>query len=99
MSIRNPLEKTVYEEFPISGNFSRVLEDGETLDAASYTVIFDEDGVDKTAEMLPGDNQRVGALLTTLIIGGTLGVKYNMSFVAKTSLGNTWEVRVEVEII
>lgn len=92
------LEKTPYEEFPITGDYESVISEGEVLLNTSFVIIKDEDNADVTSTMLPDPYIIDGAFLVVLIVGGTKGAKYNLNFIAKTSLGNTWDVPVLVTI-
>ena len=90
------------ETFFISADFEDVLEDGETIVVGNSSVVAE----DVNGEVVTDDVLTAGSIAVS---GYTLKIKvkegsealspYKITFVAVTSLTNTWEKDVEMEII
>ena len=90
------------ETFFISADYSDVLETGETIIVGSSTVVAEDvAGVVATADVLTGGSIAVsGDTLKIKVKEGTEALSpYKITFKAVTSLGNTWEKDVSMEIV
>lgn len=95
-------EKEPWESYLISGDFQNVIEDsGESIVLGSSTVTaVDKDGTDASADILDGAPSTLGDYLTIRVKEGTLANSpYEITFRITTTLGNKWEMDVEMVMI
>lgn len=93
--------KQPYEEFVIAGEYSDVLETGETIISGTSTVtsVDTSDDSDSSTEVLDTATKAVdGTQLKMRVKGGVHGEKHKITFRADTSLGNNWEIDVIMKI-
>ena len=96
------LKKTIkqgYERYFIHGDFSDVMETGETIDTSTVTAL-DSGGEDATADVIDDASKYVdGFLLYIRVKDGTeAGGPYKFTIRIETSLGNRWEVDGQINI-
>jgi len=95
-----PFFKQPAEEFTIAGKFNTVLLTGETIVAASSTITAtDKDGTNVSTSVLSGKEVDGYYLKTTVYGGAVASSPYKITFVAVTSLGNTWEVDAKMHVV
>lgn len=100
MAKAKPIEKQPFEAFPVYGRFTKVLEEGETIDvAASNIIVTDKDG-NEDATMLdePTKNVQEDKLVVRIQGGDPAKSPYNVAFRAVTTNGNKWEVDAELTV-
>jgi len=81
------------EIFPVSVDFEKVLDTGETLILGSSTVLVeDSDGNDVTSAMIvPGSESVSGSQYMAKVRAGTDDESYKISFQVTTSDSNVYE--------
>jgi len=95
-----PFFKQPAEEFVIAGKFDTVLLTGETIVAATSTIVAeDKDGFDVSSEILSGKEVDSYYLKTTVLGGEVANSPYKITFTAVTSLGNVWEVDAKMHVV
>jgi hypothetical protein len=106
VSDRKPALETIYkqpdESFPVYGDFVNVLVTGETIVIGTSSVaVEDIDGTDATATMCQGLSVTdTTKLKTTLKKAGTEAASpYKITFIAKTSLGNEYEIDGKIRVV
>jgi len=90
------------ETFFISADYEDVLETDETITALSSSVVAEDmAGLDVTADVLAAGSIAVdGSKLKIKVKAGTETLSpYKITFIAVTSLNNTWEKDVSMDII
>jgi hypothetical protein len=101
MAKAKPIEKQPFEAFPVYGKFTKVLEEGETIDIInSEVIVSDKDGnVDASMVDEPTKNVQEDKLVIRIQNGSPENSPYNVSFRITTSLGNKWEVDAQLNVI
>ncbi len=90
-------EKQGFERYFIHGDFSAVLESGETLDvnnADTTITAIDSSGADATATIIDDASKYVDGsnLYVRIKDGDEAGSPYKITIKVETSSGNRWEV-------
>jgi hypothetical protein len=101
------VSKQPYESFIGYGEFSNVMETGETISLGDSAVTAtDKDDVDVTADILSGsaavydDDDDNPWRLGMRIVDGTVALSpYKVTFKIVTSLSNKWEVDMYIEVV
>ncbi len=94
----NVFVKQPNEQFPVSADFVKVLETGETIDAGlSEVTVQDANGQDVTTRIVVSTLVSGFKLIAT-IKGGTKGVTYKITFKAVTSNSNIYELDVKMKV-
>ncbi|MHA2265264.1 MAG: hypothetical protein ACXAEN_22975 [Candidatus Thorarchaeota archaeon] len=99
--------KQPYESFVGYGEFSNVMETGETITLGSSAVTaIDKEGEDASSDLLSGsaavyndDDGNPWRLGIRIVDGTVLLSPYKVTFKIITSLANKWEVDMYVEVI
>jgi len=94
-------QKTTWESWVPAANFADDLEDGETIVLATSDIsATDKNGADATATILNQAFKAVsGTYLQIRVVAGTEALSvYNIKFKAVTSLGNNYELNIEMKI-
>lgn len=107
VSDRKPAVETIYkqsnESFPIYGDFVNVLQDGETIViGTSSVVVVDSAGVVVTTDMVQGLSVQSTTKLKTQLkedYGTEAASPYKVTFIAVTSLGNTYEIDGKIRVV
>lgn len=93
--------KQPYEEFMIAGDFSKVLEDTETITLATSTVtaVNKSTGDDTSSAVLDASTKEVdGSQLRCRCKAGLTGEQHKITFRAVTSEENKWEIDVIMKV-
>lgn len=96
-------EKQPYESYLIYGDFSEVMEDGETITSAVTSAV-DKDGDDATATVIEAGSEIIGtgddyAKLYVRIKGGVESDSpYKFTIRIVTSNSNKWEVDGQIVV-
>lgn len=90
-------EKQGFERYFIQGDFSAVLESGETLDVSNVNTTItaiDSSGADVTATIIDDASKYVDGtrLYVRIKDGDEVGSPYKITIKVETSNGNRWEV-------
>ena len=94
-------QKTSWESWVVAANFADDLVDGETIVLATSDVsATDKTGANATTGVLDQSGKAVsGTYLQIRVVAGTEALSvYNIKFKAVTSLGNNYELNVEMKI-
>ena len=88
--------KQTWEEFEITGDFSRVMTDGETIESTSSSVVaYDKDGTDVSATIIPVAPTYAAQTVKVFVKAGTNAASpYKITFKVKTNSNNKWELDV-----
>lgn len=98
--MKDAFKKQPLEVFPISVDFSRVLESLEFVDENNSSVIVtDADGNDVSTEILEGSLSESGGVIIQKIKGGETGKSYKITFLAVTTLNNTFEKDIRMDVL
>lgn len=85
------------EIYPISVDYSDVLDTGETISSESVTAT-DSAGTDVTATLI--DSTEIsGSTIKAVIKAGTTGNKYKLTFKATTSDSNLYEDDITMRVV
>lgn len=89
------------EKYFVAADFSRALDEGETIVLNNSTVIaYDADGNDVSATVLESGTKQIdGAKLLIRVKDGTSGEKYKITFKAVTSQSNIYEHDITMKVV
>jgi hypothetical protein len=91
--------KQPYEEFVIAGEFSSVLETGETLLNPTMTAVNKKTGVDTSSEVIESGTVAVsGSQVVGRVKAGVDKEQHKITIRTETSLSNKWEIDVIMKI-
>lgn len=106
MSDRKPALETIYkqpnESFPVYADFVNVLATGETLVIGSSSVtVLNSAGMDVTTDICQGLSVFGTTKLKTLLkkAGTEAASPYKITFIAKTSLNNEYEIDGKIRVV
>ena len=106
VSDRKPALETIYkqpnESYPVFADFVNVLATGETLVIGdSSVVVLNSAGADVTTDLCQGLSVSDTTKLKTLLkkAGTEAASPYKITFSAKTSLGNTYEIDGKIRVV
>lgn len=98
--MKDHFTKQPLEVFDISVDFSRVLKNLEFCDEGQSSVTaYDAEGNDVTADIIKGDFSETGGIMTQTIKGGESGNSYKITFIFFTTLLNTFEKDIKMDVI
>ena len=98
MSVRGYIEKEPSETFMAGIDFAPWLETGETISTATVTARNKATGADTTSTLLSGTAVIAGTKVTRRVVAGGDGEVHILTVRATTSLTNTYESELAIEV-